>query len=125
MVDASVSRAVIRSMETPLFALRLPQVLQDQIKEMSKVYGSPNPRAFLRELIECVLSGDQAKATAFNVRLVERVTGQLQFKEESYLTAVAHRTQEAHTAQKTQKTQKTQRTQRTQRKKRRLRERTT
>jgi len=74
-------------METPLFALRLPQTLQDQIKEMGKAYGSPNPRAFVRELLETVLSGDVAKVTAFNVRLIERATGQLQLRMEDEMQA--------------------------------------
>lgn len=73
--------------KTPVFSFRLKQELQDQIKEISKAYGSPNPRAFVRELIETVLSGDIAKANAFNVRLIERATGQLQLRMEDEMHA--------------------------------------
>ena len=76
---------------TPFFTLRLPQELQDQIKVMGKAYGSSSPRAFCRELLETVLSGDVAKMTAFNVRLVERVTGQLQLGMEQDLELILQR----------------------------------
>jgi predicted DNA-binding protein len=73
--------------KTPVFSFRLKQELQDQIKEISKAYGSPNPRAFVRELIETVLSGDIGRANAFNIRLIERATGQLQLRMEDEMQA--------------------------------------
>ncbi len=44
---------------------------------MSKVFGSANPREFLRELIMAVLSGDQKQVAAFNARLITRMGEQL------------------------------------------------
>jgi hypothetical protein len=62
---------------TPTFTFRLPDEERKQLVAMSKLYGSPNPRAFLREMIGSMVSGDQERATAFNTRLVEKMTGQM------------------------------------------------
>jgi len=98
--------------KTPVFSFRLKQELQDQIKEMGKAYGSPNPRAFVRELIETVLSGDPVKVGAFNRRLIERATGQLQLRMEEELTAAFDRGSQskARTTRKPRKPRKVRRT---------------
>lgn len=64
-------------MPTPLFALRLPKETTDTLKDLSKVYGSPNMRAFTRELIEAVVSGDQKKLSEFLARLMTKMGEQL------------------------------------------------
>ena len=97
--------------KTPVFSFRLKQELQDQIKEMGKAYGSPSPREFLRELIETVLSGDPVRVGAFNQRLIERATGQLQLKMEHDMKAafdrgVASTTRTTRTTRKPRKKRK-------------------
>lgn len=49
--------------------------VQDQklLAEMSKVYGAPNPRAFLREILQVMLSGDAERLRGFNTRLAQGV----------------------------------------------------
>lgn len=64
-------------MPTPIFALRLPQKTQDDIAELAKVYGAPNPRAFAREILEVVTSGDLTRLQAFTERLMSKMAGQL------------------------------------------------
>ena len=99
--------------------------MQDQIKEMSVVYGAPNPRAFLRELIECVLSGDLGRINAFNVRLVERATGQMHLKMEADLAAVVDRAKIAESTKPAKPTERTERTKSTKRSPRTKRRRST
>lgn len=53
----------------PIFTLRLPQEVHEQIREMSKFYGAANPRQFLREMVLAMLSGDPGQVAAFNKRL--------------------------------------------------------
>jgi len=61
----------------PVFTIRLPKEVHEQIRDMAKVFGSANPREFLRELIMAVLSGDQKQVAAFNARLITRMGEQL------------------------------------------------
>lgn len=65
-------------MPTPIFTIRLPKPTQDQLAELAGVVGASSPRAFAREILETVLSGDPARINAFNVRLIEGVTRQFQ-----------------------------------------------
>jgi hypothetical protein len=44
---------------------------------MAKLYGSPSVSAFLREMVGAMCSGDDSRASAFNVRLMEKATGQM------------------------------------------------
>lgn len=44
---------------------------------MAKVYGSPTPSAFLREMVGAMVSGQESRVLAFNARLFERMTGQM------------------------------------------------
>lgn len=64
-------------MPTPTFALRLSLKTQADLAALSKVYGSPNPRAFAREILEAVTSGDMERIKAFNQRLITRMGEQL------------------------------------------------
>lgn len=45
--------------------------------EVSKLYGAPSVSEFLREMVGAICSGDMARIQAFNVKLFERVGGQL------------------------------------------------
>jgi len=64
-------------MPTPTFTLRLPLALQRQMVDMAKSYGAPNVRAFTKDLLEAVVSGDPMRAGAFTARLLARQQGQL------------------------------------------------
>lgn len=67
-------------MPTPIYSLRLSKKTQDDLSEMGKVYGLPNGRAFAREILEVMCSGDPAKVQAFNRRLMMAVGEQLALK---------------------------------------------
>lgn len=56
-------------MPTPLFALRLAEKTQADLREMAKVYGAPNASAFAREVLEVMCSGDNARVRDFIKRL--------------------------------------------------------
>lgn len=64
-------------MPTPVFTLRLPQKTKDELAQLAKVYGAPNTRAFAREILEVIVSGDLERIKAFNARLVMRMGEQL------------------------------------------------
>lgn len=61
----------------PPFTIRLPVAVHEEIKDMAKVYGALNPRAFVRELLLAVLSGDPRQVADFNSRLITRMGEQL------------------------------------------------
>lgn len=65
---------------TPIFTLRLPQKVQDDLAGMAKVYGSPNTRAFAREVLEVMCSADMERVKAFNARLIKGMGEQLTLK---------------------------------------------
>ncbi len=67
----------IQGMPTPTYALRLARKTQDDLAQMAKVYGAPNGRAFAREILETVCSGEPARMAAFNRRLLQGVGEQL------------------------------------------------
>jgi hypothetical protein len=92
-------------MPTPTYALRLPKKVQDDLASIGLVYGAPNGRAFAREILEVVTSGNPDRISLFVQRFVERIGGQTSFA----LTVEAP----------------PERTKRTARKKRRTRDRTT
>jgi len=64
-------------MPTPIFSFRLPLVERENLVEMSKVYGAPNPRAFLREMVGAMCSGDPLRVREFNVKLIHAAGEQL------------------------------------------------
>lgn len=67
-------------MPTPTFTLRLPKKTQDDIADLAKVYGAANPRAFAREILEVVTSGDLERIKGFNQRLLMRMGEQLSLR---------------------------------------------
>lgn len=75
-------------MPTPLYTLRLPEKTQANIAELSVIYGAANPRAFAREILEVVTSGDVEKLKAFNARLVHGMGQQLTLRFNSTLDAL-------------------------------------
>lgn len=66
-------------MPTPLYALRLPQKVQDDLVTIGRVYGSPNGRAFAREILEVVTSGDPDRISLFVAKFIDRLGGQTSF----------------------------------------------
>jgi hypothetical protein len=64
-------------MGTPVFSIRLPEETQRDIAVIAKIYGSPNPRAFIREALEVMVSGDFKRIGAFNARLMQGMGEQL------------------------------------------------
>jgi len=65
---------------TPIFAFRLPVTEREALIEMSKLCGYPNPRAFLREMVGTMCSGDVERVKQFNARLIRAAGEQLILK---------------------------------------------
>jgi hypothetical protein len=63
--------------KTPLYTLRLPQKTQDDLADISRIYGATSPRAFAREILEVATSGDLSKLQAFAERLMKATGEQL------------------------------------------------
>lgn len=63
--------------KSPLFNFRLPEVDQQKVATMARVYGAATPSAFVREMVVAMCSEDVAQAHAFIGRLMERITGQM------------------------------------------------
>lgn len=59
--------------ETPIFAFRLPKADQALLAEMANVYGAPNARAFLKEMIQVMLGGDGERLRQFNIKLAQGI----------------------------------------------------
>jgi hypothetical protein len=74
---------------TPTYALRLSRKTQDDLALMGKLYGLPNGRAFAREVLETMCSGDAAKVQAFLRRLMMAAGEQLALKLGEPLEAVS------------------------------------
>lgn len=66
-----------RPMPTPLFTIRLAADVQNALRDMAKVYGSPNASAFAREMLTAMTSGDVEQVKVFNQRLIARAGEQL------------------------------------------------
>lgn len=64
-------------MPTPIFALRLPQKIQDDLGEIARIYGAPSTRAFAREILEVMVSGEVERVKAFNGRLMMKMGEQM------------------------------------------------
>jgi hypothetical protein len=62
---------------TPLFAFRLSPADRESVVQMSKLYGSPNPSAFAREMLTAMCSGDRQRVADFTARLIRCVGEQL------------------------------------------------
>lgn len=67
-------------MATPIFAMRLSAKTQQDLAEMAKIYGSPNTRAFAREILEVMTSGDLERVKLFNGKLIKGMGEQLTLK---------------------------------------------
>lgn len=64
-------------MPTPLFTIRLAADVQAALRDMAKVYGSPNASVFAREMLTAMTSGDVEQVKLFNQRLIARAGEQL------------------------------------------------
>lgn len=91
-------------MPTPIYTIRLTPKTQADIATLAKVYGSPNGRAFAREILETVCSGDPERMQAFNRRLMMGVGEQLALKLNAVFDAPA--TRDARSTRKARKTRK-------------------
>lgn len=81
----------------------MPQKVQDDLLEMGKVYGSPNGRAFAREVLEVMTSGDMERVKAFNARLIAKAGEQLTLKLNATLDGAAEAQKRAKNARKGKK----------------------
>lgn len=75
-------------MPTPVYGLRLPKQVQDDLHTFGKIYGAPNGRAFAREVLEVMTSGDMERVKAFNARLIRGVGEQMTLKLNAAVDAV-------------------------------------
>lgn len=75
-------------MPTPVYGLRLPVQTQKAIAELAAIYGAPNGRAFAREILEVMTSGDVEQVKAFNARLIRGMGEQLTLKLNASIDAV-------------------------------------
>jgi hypothetical protein len=64
-------------MATPLYTLRLPAETITAISELGRIYGAPNGRAFVRDMIVAMTSGDIEKVKAFNGQLMRGIGEQM------------------------------------------------
>lgn len=64
-------------MPTPIFTIRLDPKVQRTLADMGRAYGLTNGRAFAREILETVTSGDPSRISEFITRMGERIGGQL------------------------------------------------
>jgi len=67
-------------MPTPTYALRLPAETQKAISDLAAIYGALNGRAFAREILEVMTSGDPERVKEFNGRLIRGMGEQLTLK---------------------------------------------
>lgn len=66
-----------RAMPTPNFNFRLSADKAAALREMAKLYGSPNTSEFLREMVGAMCSGKVEQVKAFNGKLFQRIGEQL------------------------------------------------
>jgi hypothetical protein len=81
-------------MPTPTFTFRLPDSERLALVEMAKLYGSPNPRAFLVEMVGAMCSGKPERVQDFNARLIRAAGEQLILKLNAPLSLPAESTDE-------------------------------
>jgi len=82
-------------MPTPTFSFRLPPVEREALVEMAKLYGAPNPRAFLREMVGAMCSGKSERVQEFNARLIRAAGEQLILKLNAPVASLAEPTRKA------------------------------
>jgi protein required for attachment to host cells len=63
-----------------MFNFRLPKADADALRMVAKVYGAPNPSAFLREMVGAVISGEPKKTGDFLSKLMVKMGEQLAFE---------------------------------------------
>jgi hypothetical protein len=62
-------------MPTPIYALRLPKQVQDDLTSVGRLCGFPNGRAYAREVLEVMVSNDPERVKRF-IRLVADKVGE-------------------------------------------------
>lgn len=92
-------------MPTPIFTIRLSPKVQGDLRDLGAIYGAPNARAFAREILEVITSGEIERIKAFNQRLITRMGQQLVLK----LNEVVDTQQKGDAPRKTRKTRITRR----------------
>lgn len=65
----------------------MPMKVQEDIADLARIYGAPNGRAFAREILEVITSGDIDRIKAFNARLIQGMGEQLTLKLNASLDA--------------------------------------
>jgi len=103
-------------MNTPHYTLRLPAKTIAAISEMGAIYGAPNGRAFAREMLIAMTSGDLEQVKAFNGRLMRGIGEQLTLQLNTALDAALPPQKPAKTAKTPAKRAKTRKPRRTPRK---------
>ena len=101
-----ITARITDGMGTPIYALRLPQKTQEDIAELARIYGAANARAFAREILEVITSGDIERIKAFNARLIKGMGEQLTLKLNSALDGPKEAEKPAKKARKLAKTGK-------------------
>jgi len=64
-------------MPQQLYAFRLPPETVSAIHEMAAIYGAPNSRSFVRDMLGAMTSGDIERINEFNGRLMRGIGEQL------------------------------------------------
>lgn len=67
-------------METPQYPFRLRKETADKLNEVAKIYGASTGAAFLREMIEATIGGNQLRMMAFLQELGNKLSNQLQLE---------------------------------------------
>ena len=70
----------------PHYTIRLQPQLKLKVDEISIIYGAVSTSAFVRDLLAAVCSGDLETATAFQTRLADKMSGQLQLEIQAKMT---------------------------------------
>jgi hypothetical protein len=70
-------------MAIPPYTLRVSFELRAKVEAIAEIYGSRTAPEFIRELLGAVCSGDLNQAQAFQSRLAEKLTGQMQLEIEA------------------------------------------
>lgn len=80
LLDTPALQGCKAAMPTPMFNFRLPKADADALRMVAKVYGAPNPSAFLREMVGAVISGEPKKTGDFLSKLMVKMGEQLAFE---------------------------------------------
>lgn len=107
-IDVMRLRLRLMAMPTPIFTIRLSPKTQGDLRQMAALYGSPNARAFAREVLETMCSGDLERIKEFSRRLMVGMGEQLALKltaavDEANATRATRATRVTRTARKPRK----------------------